>query len=433
MFNAYWTYIIVMGLSLVLSAFFSSAEIAFTAVNVARLEQESKKGVARAKRALMITKNFNSYSSALLFGNGLVNIFNTAIATLFALEYVSIALNISSGLATTLMAFLIFILIVTFGEIIPKIIARNHSYRFVLRYQGIVILIRMLFFPIVYIVQGFVGWILQRWFTSRKETKDKFNDEELEKMVDTIEAKGLIDEKKGELIRSAIMFSETKAYEVMTPRIDIFAFDLEEDPQNLLSLGDTLSYSRIVVYDQTLDKIVGILPTKRLYKRLLNKTPIDLQSLLIAPLYVPRTMELPNILKIFKEQKQNLAIVVDEHGGTEGIVTLEDIAEELVGEIWDETDDIQEPMIRQSEYEYLVEGNMNIEDLFDALHIRFEPTSDYATVSGWVLNVLGQFAKVGDQFDYQHIHVTVIEVEKFTVEKIKVVVTPPQEETKENS
>ena len=219
MVNTYWFYLVLMGISLGLSSFFSSAEIAFTAVNVSRLEQAVKKGNRRAQRALKITKNFNPYSSALLFGNGLVNIFNTSIATLFAIEYVSIALNMSPGLATTLMAFLIFLLIVTFGEIIPKIIARNHSYRLVLRYQGIVVMIRILFFPIVFVVQGFVGWILQRWFGSRKETKDKFNDEELEKMVETIEEKGLIDEKKGELLRSAIMFSETKAYEVMTPRI----------------------------------------------------------------------------------------------------------------------------------------------------------------------------------------------------------------------
>ena len=149
-------------------------------------------------------------------------------------------------------------------------------------------------------------------------------------MVDTIEEKGMIDERKGNLIRSALTFSDKKAYEVMTPRVDIFAFNLEDDSQNLLLNPDIFAYSRIPVYDQTLDKIVGILPTKKLYKRFLNQSPIELPSLLISPLFVPRNQPLSKILALFEEQKQQMAIVVDGHGGTEGLITLEDIIEEIV-------------------------------------------------------------------------------------------------------
>jgi CBS domain containing-hemolysin-like protein len=266
----------------------------------------------------------------------------------------------------------------------------------------------------------------------RKENRSKYNDEELETMVDTIEEKGMIDEKKGNLIRSTLTFSDKKAYEVMTPRVDIFAFNLEDDSQNLLLNPDIFEYSRIPVYDQTLDKIVGILPTKKLYKRFLHQLPIELPSILTAPLFVPRNQALSKILGLFKEQKQQMAIVIDEHGGTEGLITLEDIVEEIVGEIWDETDDILPPIIKQSDQVYLVEGNLNIEMLYKELNLPYVETSDYATVSGWVLSHLGKFARVGDKFTIQDFQIEVLEVEKFTVEKIKITLPESIKESSDN-
>ena len=155
-------------------------------------------------------------------------------------------------------------------------------------------------------------------------------------------------------------------------------------------------------------------------------------SLLVAPLFVPRNQPLTKILSLFKEQKQQMAIVVDEHGGTEGLITLEDIVEEIVGEIWDETDDVLPPIIKQSDEEFLIEGSLNIEVFFLELDLPFTETSDYATVSGWVLFHLGKFAKVGDQFDVEGYHVDVLEVEKFTVEKIKVTLPKSKQTEIEN-
>lgn len=414
-----WILILSMVIALGFSAFFSASEMAYTAVNPLRLKPYIDKGNIFAKKAARIAEHYDQYSSALLFGNGIVNILNSAISALIAIEYLGPVLP-NGALAATLMAVLIFFVIVIFGELIPKTFAKVNALTLSLWFVYPVIIFRIIFSPFVLIVSVIVYPIRRLFVQKRKESRTRYNDDELETMVDTIEEKGVIDEKKGNLIRSALTFSEKKAYEAMTPRVDIYAFNIEEDSQHLLLRPDIFSFSRIPIYDQTLDKIIGILPTKKLFKRFLQQTPVDLAMLITPALFVPRNQPLTDVLTQFKEQKQQMAIVVDEHGGTEGLITLEDIVEELVGEIWDETDDILPPIIKQSDREYLVEGNVNIEVFFKELDMPFSDSADYATVSGWVINHLGDFARVGDSFMIDGYQIDVLEVEKFTVEKIKV-------------
>lgn len=415
-----WLILLSMVIALIFSAFFSSSEIAYTAVNIHRLDALIEKGNRTAKRARDIAQHYDHYSSALLLGNALVNIYTSSMTALLMVNYLAPLLP-NPVLLTTIGAIVIFFLIVIFGELLPKVFGKLHAVTLSQWYVIPVTTLRILFAPFVLIISVIIKPIQWLFIRKRKENRFKYSDDELETMVDTIEEQGMIDEKKGDLIRSALNFSDKKAYEVMTPRVDIFAFNLEEDSHHLLLHPDVFGYSRIPIYDQTLDKIVGILPTKRLYKRFLHQTPIDLPALLIAPLFVPRNQSLTTVLDSFKEHKQQMAIVVDEHGGTEGLITLEDIIEEIVGEIWDETDDILPAFIKQNDHEYLVEGSLNIEAFFSELELPYEETSDYATVSGWVLARLGKFAKVGDRFSYNGFEVQVLEVEKFTVEKIKVI------------
>ncbi len=415
-----------MIIALLFSAFFSSSEMAYTAVSHVRLTTLVEQGDRRAKQALSIAKNYDQYSSALLFGNGIVNIFNSSMTALISIQYLAPILP-NPAIAATLAASLIFFMIVIFGELIPKMVGKVNALSLSLMFVYPVKILRIIFTPFVFVVSLIVFPIRRLFVQKRKENRNRYNDDELETMVDSIEAKGVIDEKKGDLLRSTLSFSDKKAYEVMTPRVDVFAFNIDHDTQDLLLNPDIFGYSRIPVFDQTLDKIIGILPTKKLYKRFINQTVIDLTSILVAPLFVPRNQPLTKVLSLFKEQKQQMAIVVDEHGGTEGLITLEDIVEEIVGEIWDETDDVLPPIIKQSDEEYLVEGSLNIEVFFLELDLPFTETSDYATVSGWVLFHLGKFAKVGDQFDVEGYHVDVLEVEKFTVEKIKVTLPKPNQ------
>ena len=423
--------ILLILISLSFSAFFSTSEMAYTAVSHMRLTTLVEQGNKRAKKALLIAKNYDQYSSALLFGNGIVNIFNSSMTALIAIQYLAPLLP-NPTLAATLAATLIFFVIVIFGELIPKMIGKVNALSLSLVFVYPVMIFKTIFTPFVFLVSLIVYPIRRLFIQKRKENRNRYSNDELETMVDTIEAKGVIDEKKGDMIRSTLSFSNKKAYEVMTPRVDVFAFNIDHDTQDLLLNPDIFGFSRIPVFDQTLDKIIGILPTKKLYKRLINQTVIDLTSLLVAPLFVPRNQPLTKILSLFKEQKQQMAIVVDEHGGTEGLITLEDIVEEIVGEIWDETDDVLPPIIKQSDEEYLVEGSLNIEVFFSELDLPFVETSDYATVSGWVVFHLGKFAKVGDQFDVEGYHVDVLEVEKFTVEKIKVTLPKPNQTKFEN-
>lgn len=422
-----WILLLSMVVALFFSAFFSASEMAYTAVNHLKLKRLIDQGNHHAKRALAIAEHYDHYSSALLFGNGIVNIFNSSVTALLSLQFFAPFLP-NPAFAATISAIAIFFIIVVFGELIPKTFGKINALQLTLWFVYPVMILRFIFSPIVWLVSIIVFPIRLLFVQKRKENRSKYNDEELETMVDTIEEKGMIDEKKGDLIRSALTFSDKKAYEVMTPRVDIVAFNIEDDSQNLLLNPDIFGYSRIPVYDQTLDKMIGILPTKKLYKRFLNQLPIELPTLLIQPLFVPRNQPLSKILGLFKEQKQQMAIVVDEHGGTEGLITLEDIVEEIVGEIWDETDDILPPIIKQSDQVYLVEGSLNIEILYKELNLPYVETSDYATVSGWVLSHLGKFAKVGDQFTLQEFQIEVLEVEKFTVEKIKITLPETQED-----
>jgi len=426
-----WQLLISMMIALIFSAFFSASEMAFTAVNHVKLKGLIDQGNHQAKKALAIAEHYDQYSSALLFGNGIVNIFNSSVTALLSIQYIAPLLP-NPSLAASLSAIVIFFIIVVFGELIPKTLGKVYALQLSLWFIYPVLVLRIIFTPFVWLVSVIVFPVRMLFVQKRKENRSKYNDEELETMVDTIEEKGMIDEKKGNLIRSALTFSDKKAYEVMTPRVDMFAFNIEDDSQNLLLNPDLFGYSRIPVYDQTLDKIVGILPTKKLYKRFLNQLPFELPSILISPLFVPRNQPLSKILGLFKEQKQQMAIVIDEHGGTEGLITLEDIVEEIVGEIWDETDDILPPIIKQSDQVYLVEGNLNIEILYKELNLPYVETSDYATVSGWVLSHLGKFARVGDNFMIQDFQIEVLEVEKFTVEKIKITIPESREESSDN-
>ncbi len=426
-----WQLLISMMIALIFSAFFSASEMAFTAVNHVKLKGLIDQGNHQAKKALAIAEHYDQYSSALLFGNGVVNIFNSSVTALLSIQYIAPLLP-NPALAASLSAILIFFIIVVFGELIPKTLGKVYALQLSLWFVYPVLVLRIIFTPFVWLVTIIVFPVRMLFVQKRKENRSKYNDEELETMVDTIEEKGMIDEKKGNLIRSALTFSDKKAYEVMTPRVDMFAFNIEDDSQNLLLNPDVFGYSRIPVYDQTLDKIVGILPTKKLYNRFLNQLPFELPSILISPLFVPRNQPLSKILSLFKEQKQQMAIVIDEHGGTEGLITLEDIVEEIVGEIWDETDDILPPIIKQSDQVYLVEGNLNIEILYKELNLPYVETSDYATVSGWVLSHLGKFARVGDNFMIQDFQIEVLEVEKFTVEKIKITIPESREESSDN-
>ena len=248
-------------------------------------------------------------------------------------------------------------------------------------------------------------------------------------MADSLEEEGILEENEAELLRSAIDLNDIEAYEIMTPRVDVFAIDLDDDINEIIKDTEIFKHSRIPVYKETIDNIVGILPIKALAKELLKgKVNINLLSLCYKPLVIPRNHQILDLLKEFKENRVHIAVVIDEYGGTEGIVTMEDILEEIVGDIFDEDDEIEEEYIEKGHGVYIVDGTMNIDDFFELIEYDEEVETSYTTVGGFCQDILDRFAKTGDEFDFAHYHFKVLSADEFTVERLKVIDTEYEED-----
>lgn len=395
-----------------LSAFFSSAEIAFASSNKLRIKNAADNGDRRAKIAIFINDNFPRFLSTVLVGNTLVNIAFSSVATMLAVEFFPTHADLIAGIGST-------VLLLIFGEILPKIIGLNNSVDVVYQSSRPIRVLMYAFLPFTAGVSAVVNKLSPLW--TPENTEPTVTDEELVDILDTIEDEGVFTEREGELIRSAIEFSDVTAREILVPRVDVDAFDINDDISELLDNEDLLSYSRIPVYDDTIDNIIGILSTKRLIKAVIAGEEVDLKAMLSEPLFVHKTRNISSILKEFRMKRIHMAVVVDEFGGTMGILTLEDIMEEIVGEIYDESDDVEEGIVNTSKDSYEVDGGLNIHDMFEI--IDFEPRnfdSEYTTVGGWAVEMLDRFPVAGDTFQYQNLSVTVLEAEAMRVERLRI-------------
>ncbi len=406
-----------------LSAFFSSTEIAFAQANKARIKSLADDGDKKAVRAQSIIDDYVHAISTILVGNDLVNIAATSVVTLLCTgHYFKDNTNaelIASGIAT--------LLLLIFGEIFPKLLAADHANSLTLSGSGLLRFFMKLFKPIVIVVGGLVKALSPLW-TPKEEIPD-MTDEELELVVDSIQEEGVISESEGELIKSAIGFSDITARDILIPRVDMIAYDIDDPLEELLADADAMSCSRIPVYRENIDHIIGILPTKQLMKAVLMEETVDVESMLVEPVFVHMTKPAKEILQEFRENRTNMAVVLDEYGGTMGILTTEDILEEIVGEIYDETDEVEQDYKELSQDTFLVEGDLNIEDAFEV--IGYEPKdfeSEYTTVSGWVTEQLNRFPEAGDSFDYDTLHVKVMSVQGPIVEQVEIHVDRKAEE-----
>ena len=402
--------IIAIAVLIVLSGLFSCSDMVYASVNQLRLKKDARKSKA-SRLALKHAENYNTTITTILFSNNLVNIAATSLLAVLVR-----ILFPNEDLAATLAPIALVIIILVFGEILPKVIGRAYSYRLAKLFAYPVKILQYIFFPFIFITSN-IGKFFASFFI-RKKKENIVSDEELEEMVESIEEEGVIDEDQSELLKSAIAFKETEAYEIMTPRVDIFAINIDEDQRKILSSDEIFKHSRIPIYKGSIDNIIGMLPTKAVLRNMLASKPVNFSSLMYDVQFVPRSMGISEILKLMKKNKNHVVIVKDEFGGTDGMLTMEDILEELVGEMWDETDKIQESYRKIKRNQYLVDGSMNIEDFFDLVNVPSPLEVDYTTVGGWVLDELHRFAKVGDHFKYKNLTVEVKDVTEFTVEKI---------------
>lgn len=394
------------------SAFFSSVETAFSTVNQIRLHHMAEEGDKRAKAAISICGQFDRTLSTILIGNNIVNIAASSIATVFFTRYFP---QVGALVSTVVMT----LLVLTFGEIIPKSWAKANSERLVLSSAGILHTIIVLFRPLSSV---FVA-LTQRLNRSSSEENGQpsVTAEELKFIIDKIEQEGVLDPSESELVQSALDFDETIVSEILTPRVDLVAIDVDDPIEEVMEVVLRERFSRIPVYEKTIDNIIGVLQTRDLLEKQVRGEEINLRSILTECLYIPRRLSISELLSQFKRTKIHIAVVTDDYGGTMGIVTTEDIIEELVGEIWDEDDEVVEDLVASPDGSLIVSGDYNITDLLEELDM--DPRSvdaDYSTVGGWVLDELDHLPKAGEQFTFMDLLVTVLEVEEQRILKVRI-------------
>ena len=400
-------YVLIIILMVILSAYFSASEISFNTSNKIRLKKAAENGSRSAALAYRISEDFTTALSAILIGNNLANIAASTAATVIAMNLLmSLRTMNSDGMASFVSTVVMTVIILIFGEIVPKIIAKNNADSAVRFFAWPTRILTWILYPLVWLVMRLIRLLSSLWGKD-DEDAPTVTEEELSSIIETAEEEGVVDEEKSELLQSAIDFRDTTVEEIMTPRIDMTAFDIADPPEEIEALVDESRYSRIPVYEDSIDNIIGILYLNHYYKKVADEAEgkdFDLRSLLMKPNFIHKTMKLPAALSLLRERKTHIAIVVDEFGGTLGLVTMEDILEELVGDIWDESDEIVEECVRTGENTYEVNGDMNIDDFF--AEIEFEPREfecEYSTVGGWAIEMLDADPHVGDSFTFRDI------------------------------
>ena len=388
-----------------MSAFFSASETAYTSLNRARLKSMANAGDRRAQRALDLSERYDRLLSGILIGNNIVNILSASLATVLFVRAVGDA---GVPLSTAVMT----VVVLMFGEIAPKSIAKDRPEAVALAFYPALNIILKLLTPFVFLTSCWQK-LVYRVF---KPADDRgITEEELMTIVEEAESEGEIDEHESELIRSAIEFNDLTAADILTPRVDVTAVEVSDSLDDIARAFETSGRSRLPVYEDSIDTIIGILHEKDFY-RLRDRASV--REMMTAPLCVVPTTQLAVLLKLLQRTQNHMAVVVDEYGGVSGIVTMEDILEELVGEIWDEHDEVVEDVVQLSDDEWRVSGGASLDDLRELFPI--EETFESVTVNGWVLEVLGRFPQPGDEFDYMNLRVTVERVAKRRVEQIRI-------------
>ncbi len=426
-------YVLIIVIMVICSAFFSGSEISFNASNKIRLKKRADDGEKAAKLAYKVNERFTEALSAILIGNNLANIAASTAATLIftnVLADVKIDDGVKSTLITVLSTALMTLLILIFGEITPKIIAKQHADFLVCKVAYPVRIVWIILFPVVKLVMLLVNLLRKIWGKDKAENEPTVSEEELASIIETVEEEGVIDEDKSELLQSTLEFPDTSIEEIMTPRTDLVSLDINDSFKKNVAIISSSRFSRLPVYDDSADNIVGILSLNRFYREAVDHDgEFDLRSVLLKPVYLHKAMKLPAALKLMREKQTHIAVVTDEFGGTMGIVSLEDILEELVGDIWDESDIIVEEISESADGVYTVNGDMNIYDFFDAVDVSpkdFE--SDCTTVGGWATEMLNAEPKPGESFTYRELTVTVAAMNDLRVTQLTAVVDRKEDE-----
>ncbi len=394
--------IILILVLLLLSAFFSATETAFSSLNRTRLKSLAEHGNKKAERALALSERYDSLLSTILVGNNIVNI---AMASVGTLLFTDLLKNSDTG--ATISTVVITVIVLIFGEVTPKSLAKEAPEAFAMKVTPAISLLVKLLTPVSWL---FSKWkqLLGRFF--KPDDDRRLTQDELITMVEEAEQEGGLDKEESELVRSAIEFREQDVEDILTPRVHIDALALDADKDTVEDTFIKTGYSRLPVYEETLDNIVGVVHQKDFYRALRSGIPFSLAAIMKPPVYVPEATGIDDLLRQMQKEKMQMAVVTDEYGGTAGIVTMEDILEELVGEIWDEHDEVEENFRRVSDTEWQIKGDAEAEEFASRFDLEIE--TEAATVGGWVMEHEERVPDRGDSFVFGAYRVTVLDADE---------------------
>ena len=401
------TCIFIMAVCLLLSAYFSATETAFSSANSTRLKTLAEKGNKRAALACKLLEEYDKLLSTILIGNNIVNILMASIGTvLFVKHYGDAGATLSTVVVT--------VVVLIFGEISPKSVAKDCAEKFAMFSAPFLRVLIWILIP--------VNWLFSLWKKLLAKlfhlsADSKMSQEELLMLVDEVQQDGSIDKNEGELLRNAIDFSEQQAQDILIHRVDLAALPITASREEVAQMFTQTKYSRLLIYQDSIDHILGTVHQKDFYVGC-GITDKPLAEIIAPPLFVLENEPISQLLKKLQQAKTHVAVVVDEYGGTCGIVTMEDILEELVGEIWDEHDEEEVFIHKTPEGSFLVDAGMNFEDFAAYFHLKTD--SEMVSVSGWVMEQFGQVPEVGDSFSFANLHVTVTKVDNHRIEQIQV-------------
>ena len=403
--------LIIIFFMIIFSAFFSASETAYTGANKIRLRSKAENGKKSAERALKIIEKYDKTLTTILIGNNIVNILTSSLATVLFIDLLE---DTDKGSVASTVVVTIVVLI--FGEILPKTIAKSNAETFACAISGIMSFLMTIFTPL-----SAIFILLQKGANKLFASKNKevsMTEQELISIIDEIEDEGVLEEQEGSLVRSALEFDETIVSEVITPRVNVVAVEINAGEERVKELFLKEQYSRLPVYEKTVDHIVGVITQHDFFEKIVRGESFTIREIMQDTLHIPNLMKISDVLKQMQKNKLHLAVVVDQYGGTEGIVTLEDIIEELVGEIWDESDEVTAPVKFISETVFETSGEVSQNDFnrfFEARAMDYRIDTDSNTVGGWLFELFGRIPEENDSIRTDDFIITVKSLEDFRV------------------
>ena len=416
------TQIIIILVCLIMSAYFSATETAFSTFNRIRMKSLGEDGNKRAALALRISEDYDTMISTVLIGNNIVNILASAIATILFTD-----IMMSADLGATVSTVVMTVIVLIFGEITPKTMAKNSPEKFAMFSAPLMRMLLVIFKPLSFVFKKWQDTLAK---LSKNDEDKGMTEEELISIIEEAEEEGDINEEESSLIKSAIEFGDLAVEDILTPRIDITAISADTAKADVAKMFTDSGYSRVPVYEGELDNVIGILYYKDFYKDA-YETDLPITEIIKPAIFVAKTQKVNDLMKELQEKQLHMAIVTDEYGSTAGLVTLEDILEQIVGDIWDEHDEVVEEIKCINEKEYIVSGKANTEKLFSTLDIDEE--ADSVTVNGWAMEALEKIPEVGDEFEAFGLSVKVLEMDGRRIENVQVIDNRPDETDEEET